>query len=110
MDAQSRIRSCIGCARQKFQNFAIFGAKHLLEPLAFKHFTPNFERARTYTFVHVHILDVWTHFIYKEFYSILFAVYVMFSTTPEVCNGRTDAITSQSELRNKVILASDYES
>ena len=58
MDAQSHIRSCIGCARQKFQNFAIFGAKHPLAPMAFKHFTPNFERARTFTFVHVHILDV----------------------------------------------------
>ena len=26
--------------------------------MAFKHFTPNFERARTFTFVHVHNLDV----------------------------------------------------
>ena len=58
MDAQSRIRSCTGCARRKFQNFAIFGAKHPLAPMAFKHFTPNFERARTFTFVYVHILDV----------------------------------------------------
>ena len=58
MDAQSRIRSCTGCARQKFQNFAIFGAKHPLAPMAFKHFTPNFERAGTFTFVYVHILDV----------------------------------------------------
>ena len=37
---------------------AIFGAKHPLAPMTFKHFTPNFERARTFTFVHVHILDV----------------------------------------------------
>ena len=58
MDAQSRIRSCIGCTRQKFQNFAIFGAKHPLAPLAFKHFTPNYERARTFTFVYIHVLDV----------------------------------------------------
>ena len=58
MDAKSHIRSCTGCARRKFQNFAIFGAKHLLAPMAFKHFTPNFERARTFTFVYVHILDV----------------------------------------------------
>ena len=29
-----------------------------MAPMAFKHFTPNFERARTFTFVHVHILDV----------------------------------------------------
>ena len=58
MHAQSHIRSFIGCARQKFQNFAIFGAKHPLAPMAFKHFTPNFERARTFTFVNVHILDV----------------------------------------------------
>ena len=58
MDAETYIRSCIGCARRKFQNFAIFGAKHPLAPMAFKHFTPNFERARMFTFVHVHILDV----------------------------------------------------
>ena len=58
MDAQSRIRSCTGCARRKFQNFAIFGAKHPLAPMAFKHFTPNFERERTFTFMYVHILDV----------------------------------------------------
>ena len=42
MDAKRPIRSCIGCARRKFQNFAIFGAKHPLTPMAFKHFTPNF--------------------------------------------------------------------
>ena len=29
-----------------------------MAPMAFKHFTPNFERARTFTFVNVHILDV----------------------------------------------------
>ena len=29
-----------------------------MAPMAFKHFTPNFKRARTFTFVHVHILDV----------------------------------------------------
>ena len=58
MGAQSRILSCIGCTRQKFQNFAIFGDKHPLAPMAFKHFTPNFERARRFTFMHLHILDV----------------------------------------------------
>ena len=58
MDAKSHKRSCIGCARQKYQKCEIFGAKHPLAPMAFKHFTPNFERARTFTFVHVHILDV----------------------------------------------------
>ena len=42
MDAQMHIRSCIGCARRKFQNFAIFEAKHPLAPMAFKHFTPKF--------------------------------------------------------------------
>ena len=29
-----------------------------MAPMEFKHFTPNFERARTFTFVNVHILDV----------------------------------------------------
>ena len=29
-----------------------------MAPMAFKHFTLNFERARTFTFVHVHVLDV----------------------------------------------------
>ena len=58
MDAKRRIHSCNGCAPRKFQNFAIFGAKHPLASMAFKHFTPNFERARTFTFVYVHILDV----------------------------------------------------
>ena len=29
-----------------------------MAPMAFKHFTPNFKRARTFTFVHAHILDV----------------------------------------------------
>ena len=58
MDSEIRKRSCIGCAGQKFRNFAIFGAKHPLAPRAFKHLTPNFERARTFKFVHVHILDV----------------------------------------------------
>ena len=55
MEAQSHIHSCIGCARQTFQNFAIFGAKHPLAPMMFKHFTPNFERARTFTFVNVRL-------------------------------------------------------
>ena len=32
--------------------------KKTMAPMAFKHFTPNFERARTFTFVHVHVLDV----------------------------------------------------
>ena len=40
----------------KFWNFWI--QKPTMAPMAFKHFTPNFERARTFTFVHVHILDV----------------------------------------------------
>ena len=29
-----------------------------MAPMAFRHFTTNFEGARTFTFVHVHILDV----------------------------------------------------
>ena len=58
MDAKRPIHSCIGCARRKFQNFAIFGAKHPLAPMAFKHFTPNFGCAITFTFVYVQILDV----------------------------------------------------
>ena len=29
-----------------------------MAPMAFKHFTPNFERARTFTFVNVQVLDV----------------------------------------------------
>ena len=45
MDTKRRIHSCNGCASRKFQNFAIFGAKHPLVLMAFKHFTPNFERA-----------------------------------------------------------------
>ena len=35
-----------------------FGAKHPLSAMAFMHFTPNFERTRTFTFVIVHILKV----------------------------------------------------
>ena len=58
MCASSCIRSYITCAHRKIQNFAIFGAKHSLAPMAFKPFTPNFERARTFSFVYVHILDV----------------------------------------------------
>ena len=46
------------CAHPLDQNFGIFGSKKTMAPMAFKHFTPNFERARTFTFVHVHVLDV----------------------------------------------------
>ena len=45
------------CA-SKIPKFCNFGAKHPLAPMAFKHFTPNFERARTFTFVYVNILEV----------------------------------------------------
>ena len=46
------------CEHPPDQNFGIFRSKKTIAPMAFKHFTTKFERARKFKFVHVHILDV----------------------------------------------------
>ena len=58
MDAQSLIRSCIGCARQEFQNFAIFVAKDPLAPMTLKYLLQILnlhERLHSCTFI------LWTY-------------------------------------------------
>ena len=42
----------------KILKYDLFGVKRPLVLMPFKHFIPNFERARTFIFVQVHILDV----------------------------------------------------